>query len=1043
MEKIIPLVFYLLRIPSFPFNDLINVNQIIGMGLTNANKEKLKMVFSNDSFQKAIFLASKPLFDSCKRWLNSDILEKKAEKKLISSLYKYYVRMCSRPTPYGLFAGYSFGNISEKATEIELMDNYLYPQIDIDLRVLDQINDFILTNNSAYKFRQTYFTNNTIYKISNRYRYIDYYKMEGQKKHILSEINHSELLEYILSLARNGIAYNVLLENLMVNSEGADADKLLQYIDNLIQSNILINEEIDITNSKSPFEQLKDRYAGIKECEVSNILEIIKESYKTFSDEKIVQSEDIIRNLFSVNVDQFLKVNLKINTAKNNINKKIIDEIAGYVEDLFELESRATPKDLLEFKQKFIDKYDSQEMPLKQVIDFDLGIGYGLQVQGNIENLSLLENINYSLNNQENTTKVNTKKLKFLSRKLQEAQLKHLDKIEILEKDLLELRQNELKVNDHVESSFLMGTLLSTSPLEADKGNYMFLTKTTIPGPYMANLLSRFAYSDGDYIDKIRKQLDVIQSEDKEGLIYAEIIYNPSTKMSNIILRPNFYNYHIPYGGATGKNLKSFEISVDDLFISVQNNQIVLKSKTLCKEVLPRLTSAYNSSIDGLPLFRFLCDLQFQNVNTGFSWNWGIFNFYDFLPRVQYKKIILSPAQWNLKKDKNQILSKLIEISKKSRYCYIAKNDNELVLDMQNQYCLNLIEDELRKRDITLYEYISPLENSIIKKTENSFASEIIIPFQNINRKLLQNNLAPNTNRNDEIIRNYYPGQKWIYYKIYLSHTTADKFLIHFLKNFLKNQDLNSAITRWFFIRYEDPKNHLRIRIQNKDISIDKITEVFISTFAQFIDDGLINDISINTYQRELERYGGGSIDFAEDLFYYDSNSTLDILDLINKSDNEHLRDKIAFVNTDMLLDDFNLSVNEKFNLMQILSANFFNEFIDRNQKEKTSSLLRKSLSNKFREEKHSLEKFIFNKQIDDELKPYVEILRNRTKLNLPIVEKILNAGLSKDGLHDLIGSFLHMSLNRLFHTKQRAQEMVVYNLLKMMYNSILNRNDK
>lgn len=60
-------------------------------------------------FKEAIYLASPVLCDELSKWHQNELKDEKAIQKLVISLYKYYTRMQSRCTPYGLFAACAVG----------------------------------------------------------------------------------------------------------------------------------------------------------------------------------------------------------------------------------------------------------------------------------------------------------------------------------------------------------------------------------------------------------------------------------------------------------------------------------------------------------------------------------------------------------------------------------------------------------------------------------------------------------------------------------------------------------------------------------------------------------------------------------------------------------------------------------------------------------------------------------------------------------------------------------------------------------------------
>src|SRR5690554_6340825 len=84
---------------------------------TSFSRVELQQLFSEKDVQEALFLASPNLLIQYKKWVNKEISDKKEEEKLIFSLLKYALRLHSRCTPYGLFAGCNIlTNLSDNVT---------------------------------------------------------------------------------------------------------------------------------------------------------------------------------------------------------------------------------------------------------------------------------------------------------------------------------------------------------------------------------------------------------------------------------------------------------------------------------------------------------------------------------------------------------------------------------------------------------------------------------------------------------------------------------------------------------------------------------------------------------------------------------------------------------------------------------------------------------------------------------------------------------------------------------------------------------------
>ena len=78
--------------------------------------------------------------------------------------------------------------------------------------------------------------------------------------------------------------------------------------------------------------------------------------------------------------------------------------------------------------------------------------------------------------------------------------------------------------------------------------------------------------------------------------------------------------------------------------------------------------------------------------------------------------------------------------------------------------------------------------------------------------------------------RTFIIGEEWLYYKIYCGNRTSDTILIDVIKPLTESLLKEKIIDKWFFIRYSDPENHLRVRFHCSNISklgliIEKLKE--------------------------------------------------------------------------------------------------------------------------------------------------------------------------------------------------------------------------
>ena len=75
--------------------------------------------------------------------------------------------------------------------------------------------------------------------------------------------------------------------------------------------------------------------------------------------------------------------------------------------------------------------------------------------------------------------------------------------------------------------------------------------------------------------------------------------------------------------------------------------------------------------------------------------------------------------------------------------------------------------------------------------------------------------------------RNFILGSNWLYFKIYTGYKTADFLLTDIIHPIVQNLQRQNLISHWFFIRYNDPDFHIRIRFYISDTQqINKILAI-------------------------------------------------------------------------------------------------------------------------------------------------------------------------------------------------------------------------
>jgi thiopeptide-type bacteriocin biosynthesis protein len=289
-----------------------------------------------------------------------------------------------------------------------------------------------------------------------------------------------------------------------------------------------------------------------------------------------------------------------------------------------------------------------------------------------------------------------------------------------------------------------------------------------------------------------------------------------------------------------------------------------------------------------------------------------------------------------------------------------------------------------------------------------------------------------------DLKRYFIIGDEWIYFKLYSGVQTADRILQEAITPVVNHLILKKIIDHWFFIRYADPDLHLRIRLHLvKPRSIGSLVKTFYKYIEIFVQQDLIWKVQTDTYQREIERYGIYSMELSEWLFYIHSELFLEILPILKNQEGAIQRWHFALKSIDYFLDSFNFNLEDKVLFMGELKDDFRKEFgIDRNLKDQ--------LNNKFAKEWKGLEKSL-NSSTENEsiISPLHIYLINFKNKATPIAEGIIktcNNHQEYISINSLLSSHIHMMMNRMFRSKQRVYELVLYDFLYRYYKSTMAR---
>lgn len=316
-------------------------------------------------------------------------------------------------------------------------------------------------------------------------------------------------------------------------------------------------------------------------------------------------------------------------------------------------------------------------------------------------------------------------------------------------------------------------------------------------------------------------------------------------------------------------------IPVSDLAVTADACSLHLLSVSRGQPVHTILPSAVDLSVHTHPLARFILEASVALAAPCTSFDWGAAYALPFVPAVRYGKTILSPARWVLEASClsspdagfpqwDDTFNDWANTVRLPRHVYVGDGDRCIALDLEEASHRVLLRAEVsRSGQARLRTAVNPGD---LGWTDGR-PHEIVIP-------LVQSGSSREAVRaHSEVVspgHGYPPGGDGrLYLKLYGPGDLQDIILTRHLPELAVQTGSQGSI---WFLRYDDPRPHLRVRLSPGNVSFGPAAEQASRWTGELRESGLITEVTWETYYPESARFGGTTaMTFAESFFAADS----------------------------------------------------------------------------------------------------------------------------------------------------------------------------
>jgi thiopeptide-type bacteriocin biosynthesis protein len=973
--------------------------------------ERVAELLEDEVFRNALWLAS-PAFYQVLSAAGFDYRQLSSKQR--HTLNKYYNRMCFRPTPFGSFATFTLLEWSEKGP-VQLKKNR---EVLLHLVADQQLVAAVLKNRNLVD--ALFHLNPLLYPIGRDYRIIRSMTDDKGKYHfsvdgLSGDPFYTRLFRYL------GSGYKSArdLTDWIVSFAGCSGEEAWEQIEFLVREQVLYTPATGSVIYHHAAEDVPPDVQGIINTLESHALETAGPLCQRAAQLMEVTGLDLPSGhpVFYAATERPLQAGGPALSDRQ--------ELGRAVELLRRLAVPAATTALAAFADKFREKFDQARVPLLQALDPDAGIAYNDMAAPIEESEGLLQG------------------LPFPATSRQDRELLWTDVHRLLFKRWKQGSSNDPYARLQLSESDLEG-LDPAAPLTAFPPTMAVMFRKTddhllieqAGGATASSLIGRFTLFSKQVEDLCAK-IAAAEGEANPQVVFADIVQLSDEHVDNVNRRKAIYPHEIPLNVSSTAS-PAARINPADLLLYVHNGQLILESARLNKRVIPRLSTAYNHYHNESAVFRLLCDLQYQSIQSALQLDLeNLFPGMDFYPRVSYGRVVLSVAKWKftqgdlacLVSDNDEEKVSQVRLFRERhhlpQWVSLGDFDQQLVFDLaQEEEILFFTRSVSDLKQIIVREYLLPGRS--VKYGHQPLAGQYIAFFKHCH-PVYPAAAQPRADALASSKREFRLGSDWLYLQLYCTPLSADRVLTEVIFPVVKRNA--RLIAQWFFIRYTDEGYHLRLRVKVKAADSGKILAALERRLKTSGHKHLIKNLKGDTYRRELERYGNARIAAAETVFWAGSVLVAEQLDLVAHERAVLSEFGLAMLTAAAMIACFFPDRDQQILFCELTAAAFLKEFA-------ADKPLRAGLDGKYRELRplidHALGAEIRGEAAARSLFAALERLKRE-------VQNIAAAAndQSPEGRQRLLADLVHMQLNRTFRTAQRKQELIVYYCLTKHLRSL------
>lgn len=983
-------------------------------------RRRLVQLANDEHVAAGLALTSPELGEALTEW-RIDPTSSRA-RRAEHALVRYVTRLASRPDLFGLAGAFSIGHFADETRLAIPSRSHLVVRVELDAGVLRDLvrkaafesvddRDLVVRRNPG------------VYRVGGRLRVAA--RKSGSTAHRLIEMRSTSAIELALERAGTGASVGSLVAAL--TEGGSPPEHAPDVVRRLIRSEMLVPAaEISVTGP-DPVRQAREALASLPRGDA--YLEALSRAADSVANRELDRTmvDDVTAAIASTGIDikrgRCIHVDAR-RPGDTRLPRGVLAELRRAVDLLARINSSKS-EPLAAFAEAFERRFGTRSVPVLEALDPDYGIR--LPSDG-------------APSHGLSRPQVSTERQRLLL-ELVERGRSARGAVELTAADIAALSTGSGSAQPLPRSFGVLTGLRGDGTEALARGRFQLVEPTVIGSPGV-RLLGRLCRSDPELAELVREHLRREAASNPE-MILAELTVAPETDVGlNITQRPRLREWEIEYGGKSSAPPEA-RLELSDLVVSVDHGEVVLRSTSLRRRVLPFSTTAMNPMWVSLPAARFLLSLAGQRMSEYLAWSWAELDAAPSLPRVTFGRTILALRRWNVSRGELAELRAAADAAGFRRLqewrvergiprlVSFEHPKSKVLVDFGNILSVDAFLASLDSLDQIRFVEAIGAEMTPVNGPDGSYAHELIVPFI-LQRKPPRTAIQRPLQEVAESRRRFTPGTEWLYANLYGPSGSSDRVLVDHVATAVRAVREAGLVDAWFFIRYVDPSNHLRVRFHGEPrVLINEVLFALNEALAPALAEGLLYRVSLDTYEREVERYGGlEGVEAMERFATADSDAVLAVL---AEKPTTAMRHRLAVASLAALYADSDLELSKRHACCLHLRSSWL----------PAGTHVGDVVGARERAERDDVAQWIAALDVLESNEAWVVALRERSRVATPLLQRL--RALDDEGIlgrpyQDVMCALAHMSANRLLRRGGNLDEVRVHHALARVYEGRIAR---